>query len=200
MNQDFLQHTRAEEGLPAPHGASGEWGRFEGDVVCRWDDDGRTMTVLEPFVYIDPRCLCWRVTAGTRIDGASIPRAFWSVIGGPYEIGFRSAAVVHGAACKDLIRPWRSVHRMFYEACRCSGVDAPKAKMMYYAVFHFGPRWHTEERSSLAAGIRHVDVIIRNDTPAPPTEVDVAKIVDYFVSHQVAAQDIPTLDVLDSGD
>ncbi len=30
---------------------------------------------------------------------------------------------------------------MFYEAMRCSGLGEAKAKVMYYAVFRFGPRW-----------------------------------------------------------
>ena len=30
---------------------------------------------------------------------------------------------------------------MYYEACRCGGVGKIKAKLMYAAVYHFGPRW-----------------------------------------------------------
>ena len=30
---------------------------------------------------------------------------------------------------------------MFYEACRPGGVGEQKAKLMYAAVYHFGPKW-----------------------------------------------------------
>jgi hypothetical protein len=180
--------------------AGSDWGRFEGNPVWRPDRDGRGVTLLEPFAYTDPRSLRWRVEAGTRLHGASLPKGFWPVIGGPYEASFRNASILHTAACAARIRPWRAIHRMFYEACRCAGVDARKAKAMYYAVFHFGPRWHVEEPSSLVSGSRQGEVTIRDVTPAPPTEADVMAIVEYFSSHDVAAEDIPKLDILDDDD
>jgi hypothetical protein len=186
--------------MSGPDAAASRWGRFEGDVVARWENDGRLMTLLEPFAYVDPRQARWEAAAGAAIDGASIPRAFWSVIGSPFAGEFRNASVVHDVACEARNRPWRAVHRMFYEACRLGGVGAVKAKTMYYAVFHFGPRWHVEERTTLVAGTPHVERVVRDETPAPPTEAEVAAIVDYFVTHDVAAADIPTLTIPDSGD
>ena len=53
------------------------WGRFEGDVVARWEDDGRSMTLVEPCGYIDPRETRWDAPAAAVVNGASIPRAFW---------------------------------------------------------------------------------------------------------------------------
>lgn len=41
-----------------------DWGRFEGQVVARWEDDGRSMTLVEPFAYIDPRATRWLAAAG----------------------------------------------------------------------------------------------------------------------------------------
>ena len=176
------------------------WGRFEGDVVARWEDDGRRMTLVEPFAYVDPRASRWEAAAGRLVDGASIPRAFWSFIGGPFAGEFRQASVVHDAACEDRDRPWRAVHRMFYEACRCGGVGAVKAKTMYYAVFHFGPRWHVEERTTIVAGRPRVESVVRDDTPAPPTEEEAAQVVGYFATHEVAAEDIPRLEIIDRND
>ena len=172
------------------------WGRFEGEVVARWHDDGREMTLVEPFAYIDPREFRWEAPGGATVNGASIPRAFWTFIGGPFAGEFRNASVVHDVACEVRDRPWRAVHRMFYEACRCGGVGAVKAKTMYYAVFHFGPRWHVEERTTIVAGRPQLEAVIRDDTPAPPTEAEAAAIVEYFASHEVAAEDIPTLEIL----
>ena len=56
------------------------WGRFEGQVLAAWHDDGRTMTLLEPFGYVDPSGIRWPAPEGSEVNGASIPRAFWSVM------------------------------------------------------------------------------------------------------------------------
>ncbi len=192
--------VRPESAAGAAAVTADRWGRFEGAVVARWEDDGREMTLTEPFAYVDPRAARWEAAAGRIVNGASIPRAFWSFIGGPFAGEFRNASVVHDVACEDRDRPWRPVHRMFYEACRCGGVGAVKAKTMYYAVFHFGPRWHVEDRTTLVAGQPHVERVVRDETPAPPTEAEVAAVVDYFATHDVPAEDIPTLTIPDTGD
>ena len=172
-----------------------EWGRFEGQVVARWEDDGRSMTLVEPFAYVDPRQNRWPAPAGAVVNGASIPRAFWSLIGGPFEGEFRDASVVHDVACETRDRPWQAVHAMFYEACRCGGVGAIKAKTMYYAVFHFGPRWRVETRTTIVAGTAQTERLVRDETPAAATEAEVAAIARYFATHDVAAEDIPTLEI-----
>jgi hypothetical protein len=175
------------------------WGRFEGQVVARWHDDGREMTLVEPFAYLDPRSLRWDAPAGTMVNGASIPRAFWSLIGGPFEGKFRNASVVHDVACEERSRTWQSVHRMFYEACRCGGVAAVTAKTMYYAVHHFGPRWRVEERRAIVAGMPVVERVVHDETPAPPSAAEAAAIERWFAAHDVPAEAIPTLPVPPEG-
>jgi Protein of unknown function (DUF1353) len=54
---------------------------------------------------------------------------------------YRNASVVHDVACDTRDHPWQDVHRMFYEACRAGGVGEQKAKLVYAAVYHFGPKW-----------------------------------------------------------
>ena len=124
-----------------PQSTTTDFGRFEGDVVAAWDPDGRNMTLRENFAYIDSMERRWLAPAGTVVDGASIPRLFWTVIGSPFAGKYRNASVVHDIECDEMRQPWQDVHRMFYEACRCGGVDEAQAKIMYYAVYHFGPRW-----------------------------------------------------------
>jgi len=118
-----------------------DWGRFEGNVLVEWLDDGRRMQLLEDFAYIDPASMRWLAPRRSTIDGASIPRALWALIGGPYEGKYRNASVVHDVECKTHAHRWKDVHRMFYNAMRCGGVQWLKAKIMYGAVYHFGPRW-----------------------------------------------------------
>ena len=74
------------------------FGSFVGRVVAKWDDDGRNMTLLEDFAYVDGNERHWDAPSGSVINGASIPQPFWSVIGGPFEGRFatpRSFATRH---------------------------------------------------------------------------------------------------------
>jgi hypothetical protein len=176
-----------------------DWGRFVGDVVARWSDNGRDMTLTEPFAYVDPRSVRWDAPAGAVVNGASIPRAFWSVIGGPFEGRFRNASVVHDVACEIRTRDWQAVHRMFYEACRCGGVAVVKAKTMYYAVWHFGPRWRVEERRTIVGGRPQVERVVHDETPPQPTAEQAAVIEEYFATHDVDAAAIPTLAIPGTG-
>ena len=121
---------------------SDEFGRFEGDEpVTQWLDDGRQMKLLSTLAFWRPDGSHWPVPAGIVIDGASIPGALWSVLGGPFEGRYRKPSIVHDHYCVTKERPWADVHRMFYEGMRAAGVGPIKAKTMYYAVYRFGPRW-----------------------------------------------------------
>lgn len=115
--------------------------RYVGEVVTRWENDGRLMTLVEPFQYIDRRSRRWSVPRGIAIDGASIPSVFWSLIGGPFEGRYRNASIVHDYYCDTRMRRWQDVHLVFYEAMLTSGVGETKALVLYKAVEKFGPRW-----------------------------------------------------------
>ena len=117
------------------------FGKYTGSVKAEWLIDGRKMKILQPFIFIDPHNVEWLVPVGSLVDGASIPKAFWSLIGGPFEGKYRDASVIHDIACDEKRRTWESVHEAFYNAMRASGVDPLKAKVMYAAVNYFGPRW-----------------------------------------------------------
>jgi hypothetical protein len=134
------------------------------------------MRLLADFVYEDPSGERWVAPRGAIVDGASIPRVLWSLIGGPFEGKYRDASVVHDIACEERRRPWRDVHRMFYNASRLAGVEETRARVMYGAVFHFGPRW--AER-----GIRTLT-----------TEADFDKMETYIREHpNTSLEDIEKL-------
>lgn len=122
-------------------------GRYIGEVVARWHADGRTMSLVQDFAYEDPGFERWDAPAGSVVDGASIPRVMWSIIGGPFEGMYRDASVIHDVACVARTRLWREVHEAFYFAMRASGVGEVQAKVMYAAVYHFGPRWPDPRKS-----------------------------------------------------
>ena len=120
---------------------AGPWGYYSGTIDTRWDANGRTMTLLNELHYTDPKGVVWIAPAGSVIDGASIPRALWSFMGGPFEGKYRNASVLHDVAYDERSRPPKEVDRMFYNAMRCSGVSALEAKTMYYSLLRFGRHW-----------------------------------------------------------
>jgi hypothetical protein len=122
----------------------GPYGYFLGDPVARWNADGERMQILEDFTYRDGRWRDWTTPKGTIVDGASIPRFVWSLVGAPFNGKYRYASVVHDHYCDVHEAPWEHVHRMFYEACMAGGCSSYHAKILFYAVWHFGPRWRIE--------------------------------------------------------
>jgi len=126
------------------------WGFFSGAVETRWENDGVTMVLLNELRYTDPYGEVWVAPAGSRVDGASIPRAFWTVMGGPFEGKYRNASVLHDVAYDEQRRSPEDVDLMFYNAMRCSGVGAVKAKTMYYSLRRHGRHW--KHRQALPSG------------------------------------------------
>lgn len=116
-------------------------GQFKGELILRVLSDGRTMELMEPFAYVDKHGVTWSVPARTRIDGTSIPSVFWSIIGAPYTGKYREASVIHDHYCATKARHWKAVHKVFLDGMLARGVDNTQAKLMYLAVYRFGPRW-----------------------------------------------------------
>ncbi len=127
-------------------------GRFPGDLIVKVLDDGRRMQLAAPFEYIDSRNKKWVVPPGETVDGASIPEALWSTIGGPFSGRYRKASVIHDFFCGYKVRPAKEVHGVFYDAMRTSGVGITKAKLMLFAVLRFGPDWRGVDRTDLCNG------------------------------------------------
>jgi len=153
--------------------------QFHGRLVGEFLDDGRKIRLLAPYSYTDPAGETWTVPADTIVDGASIPQLFWSIIGGPLEGKYRNASVVHDFYCDEKTRPWQAVHRVFFDAMRESGVDDMQAKVMYYAVYAFGPRWEIVESRGVslecADGTCTSAVVPRQvtlDLPPPPFDAE----------------------------
>ena len=150
------------------------WGYFSGPIETRWEADGRTMTLLNELRYTDPKGVVWIAPAGSRVDGASLPRALWSFFGGPFEGKFRNASVLHDVAYDQKSRPWQQVDRMFYDAMRCSGVGVVQAKTFYYALYRHGRHWKSakpreDDSRSTALNPAEVDAIqdwIRQTDPS----------------------------------
>jgi hypothetical protein len=135
--------------LVAIHGGAAtqehSFGRFVGEPIrvelLRGSPSERRLKLLTDVRYIDPAGKSWTAEAGFVTDGASIPRPFWSVVGGPLDGPYREAAIVHDKYCVVRSEPYRAVHRMFYYATVAAGVPQQKALVLYGGVVVGGPRW-----------------------------------------------------------
>lgn len=114
-------------------------GQFElAPVGCEQQNQ---CTLTYDFKYKDPGGVVWQAAANNTTDGATIPLWAQSIVGKPFDKMFVRAAVIHDHYCERHVRPWRQVHRVFYDALIESQVSEKKAKLMYYAVYLGGPKW-----------------------------------------------------------
>ena len=115
-------------------------GRFLTELDLR-DVNGRDFELLGEFKYQDPKDVIWIVPKGTTVNGASIPRVLWGLVGGPWSGKYRRASVIHDYFFDRIKYGSESIHRVFYDAMLTSGVSSFQAKTMYYAVLRFNDRW-----------------------------------------------------------
>jgi len=116
-------------------------GRFSGNPATEWLPDGRNMRLIGQLWYIDDDGVSWIATSGEVIDGASIPRIAWRLIGSPFSGKYRRASVLHDVYYVKRTRPRKEVDQMFLQAMRDDGVSAWRRHLMYWAVRCCGPRF-----------------------------------------------------------
>src|SRR5260370_28317223 len=169
-----------------------KWGHYSGYVEARWENDGRTMTLLSELRYTDPQGVVWIAPAGSVVDGASIPRSLWSIMGGPFEGKYRNAAVLHDVAYEQRNRPWEDCDRMFYNAMRCSGVGAVEAKTMFYALYRFGHHWKFSIKRAKAVKFRGKKEAREEEIPRaiPVNENELNDARDWIRSAQPSLEQI----------
>lgn len=163
--------------------AGSKWGHFNGEPVTKWNPDGRSMTLLTELRYTDPNGFVWVAPIGSVVDGASIPRYLWSIMGGPFEGQYRKASVLHDVAYGQKKRPWQDCDRMFYYAMRCGGVNAVQAKTMFYALYRFGHHWKfpikrgkpVKYEGQLVARAEQIPQAIPRAIPVNPTQISEAR-------------------------
>jgi Protein of unknown function (DUF1353) len=116
-------------------------GEFSGEPEAVWlTEDGtedRQMKILQDFHFVDLSSKKWRAPAGSVVDGASIPRALWTIVGSPYTGDYRRASVVHDVACDEAggdKKKRRAADRMFFHACRAGGCSIWQAILLYLGV------------------------------------------------------------------
>lgn len=179
------------------------------------DADPRPLFELSNnFSFDDPNGLKWDVPAGEKVDGASIPQAFWSIIGGPFEGPYLKASIIHDYYCVKQNRTAHDTHRNFYYGMRANGVPEWKAKAMYWAVATYGPDWtletkvvnevqcHTGPNGSLCTSVPKV-ITATVATPGIDLEnpATLAVAVGKFnaIARNLKTSDGETLDILPTG-
>lgn len=104
-------------------------------------------------------------------------RALWLLPLIPLEGRYRNASIFHDYVCDQRDRPWEAAARMFYNAMRCGGVEERKAKLMYAAVFLYGPHWTVggraetppraqRRRAPTAADVRRLEQFVARENPS----------------------------------
>ena len=163
---------------------SNKWGQYSGYVEARWENDGRNMSLLSELRYTDPNGVVWIAPAGSVVDGASIPRSLWSLMGGPFEGKYRNASVLHDVSYDQHTKPWQECDRMFYNAMRCSGVGAVEAGTMYYALRKFGHHWKAPKASPVKVG---EEIVARAE---PVNQSDINATRDWIRNSEPSLQQI----------
>jgi hypothetical protein len=149
-----------------------EFGEFVSPLIYRGvEGQARIVELVAPFSFRDPKGKIWTVPPGARVDGASIPQAFWSVIGGPFTGKYREASVIHDHYCDTKSESWEATHRVFYDGMRAKGVDPVTANVMYAAVYRYGPRW-----LKVADPVAGARVIVGQPIPDAIHSVDVKSL------------------------
>jgi hypothetical protein len=145
-------------------------------------EDSATKILDEDLFYVDSDGLVWKAGKGDVTDGASIPALFQPIVGGPWEDDYLPAAVMHDHYCDDKhrVRTWRATDRMFYQAMIVNHTDIMKAKLMYYAVYSFGPHW-AKLKPGVGCGTNCLFSIETKMSYQPP---------DYDLNHQKELDDV----------
>jgi Protein of unknown function (DUF1353) len=146
--------------------------QFSGEPEARWLTEAgadRRMVLTENFWFSDGNAKRWDAPKESVVDGASIPRSLWSLVGSPYTGDYRRASIVHDIACDragtDKVAR-RAADRMFFEACRAGGCSKWDATVLYVGV-RIGAWWGHVASVDAARGLRRapsmIDVQLQQD-------------------------------------
>jgi hypothetical protein len=86
--------------------SSKDWGNCRTNIQAEFLPDGERIKLLAEASYVDQNGKVWIAPKGWVVDGASIPRAFWTVIGSPLTGKYRYASVFHDVVCDAHSASW----------------------------------------------------------------------------------------------
>lgn len=109
----------------------------------------RKMILLRNVCYVDSKGRVWHIPMRKPdgkpqvVDGSSIPRLVWWIIGSPFVGLHRYASVVHDVGCEkqEQWADWKTIHWLYWDAHIAVGAWKVTAFVRWLAVRLFGPRW-----------------------------------------------------------
>lgn len=85
-----------------------------------------------------------KIESGTT-DGNSHPSYTRWLLGGPFDLAYLKAAIIHDHYCfrenRGKSRTWQDTHKMYYDALIDLKLNKTKANLMYAAIYRYGPKW-----------------------------------------------------------
>ncbi|MBJ6142099.1 DUF1353 domain-containing protein [Hymenobacter sp. BT559] len=102
------------------------------DFIDTPNAPNRKVRVIDDFTFTEAaNGTVWEAPSGSLVDGASIPRVLWSLVGSPFTGDYVYGSIVHDVACDTRTRPWRDTHYMFYLACLPGGRHPPRPRQAH---------------------------------------------------------------------
>lgn len=121
----------------------GCWPRAYGIEIYKMKSS-KVVVLNDSLEWIDSGGTHCIVPAGFVSDGATLPSFAWWLLGGKLSLDWISSAIVHDFSC--VVKPaWARTNTIaavrFYRGLRADGMSWWKARLAYYAVKTFGPKW-----------------------------------------------------------
>jgi len=175
--------------------------KFSGEPQTQWLTEkggpDRNMKLLEQFWFDDGRGTTWDAPEGSIIDGASIPKPLWGLVGSPFTGDYRRASIVHDIACVAAVgdpAARKAADKMFFRACREGGCGIREAIILYIGV-RIGAQWDSKmlqaeqdtvlvRETVVGESVRHDFEELADDVLAQG-EVDDADVIEKRVDDSV---------------
>jgi hypothetical protein len=109
--------------------------------------DGVNVAVVEAFTYVASSGIHYTVPVGQLSDGASIPRALWSVIGSPLTGRYRNIALVHDYLYRMQITSKDEADDVLLDGMRLGGCTETEYLAIYEGVHAGGQIAWNEDKN-----------------------------------------------------
>ncbi len=101
----------------------------------------RDVILIEDMIFYDKNGIEWFVPAGAIVNGTSIPKILWPIMGSPWVGYARRASIPHDYYYQSREHEKDLVDDMFYEAAIYDGVPHIKAHAMLLGLQITGSTW-----------------------------------------------------------
>ena len=103
---------------------------FTEEIYIKTTTNHKTMELTKQAVFIYDKEKI-KIPEGFIWDGASLPRAVWSIIGSPFVGKYQKASLIHDYMCNNKSEyTLKYANKVFYTTMIAYGVNKSKAKIM----------------------------------------------------------------------